>query len=189
VDEQHFRQLLFRSVRTRFLDAIEKEQKRNDIELDAAYAIREAGNEASGEPLSESLPGGAQAEGDLFFGDGGRFLPLVTALFQGDDALRATAVQKPRRRARHYQAMAVVHLGEFFRREIGTSYGEQAQLFRRYIDLLEIPRTLWDPVEDEALNGEGLEGLLGIVNRLCETNIKDRATLSVLRYELNQLAG
>ncbi len=182
-DENHFRQLLFRIVRTRFLDALEREQVRDDIELDTAYAVRESGESA----LGESLLADERAEGDLFFGDSGRFLPLVSAVFQSEDTFKARVSKPPRRRARHYQALILFHLGEFFRREIGSGYGEQATLFRSYVELLEIPRETWNEVEDAALCDESEETLMTTVNRLCETNIKDRNMLSVLRYELNQL--
>jgi DNA-directed RNA polymerase specialized sigma24 family protein len=182
-DENHFRLLLFRIVRTRFLDALEREQTRDDIELDVAYAVRESGESA----LGESLLADERAEGDLFFGESGRFLPLVSAAFQGDEAFKNLSSQPPRRRARQYQALILFHLGEFFRREIGSGYGEQATLFRNYIELLEIPRETWNEVEDAALCDESEVTLIATVNRLCETNIKDRTTLSVLRYELNQL--
>ena len=176
-NEAYFRNLLYRIVRTRFLDTIEKEQNRDEVELDADESVNEALLEKEG------------AEGDLFFGDRGRFLPIIAALFQGEDVLKETVRRLPRRRLKYYRALVLVHLGEFFRREVSSSYGEQARLFRRYVELLEIPRALWEPVEDQALHSEGLEDLLKTANQLCDTNIKDRAMLSVLRYELNQLTG
>ena len=93
-----------------------------------------------------------RAEGNLFFGESGRFLPIVEAVFLGDDALKALASRPPRRRAKQYQAMALIFLAEHFRSEIGTSYGMLAGIFHEYLELLSVPKETWEPVEAVALD-------------------------------------
>ena len=190
VDEEHFRKLLYRIAKTRFLDALEKETNRDEVELDGAYAVREGDLSRGGMGnFGDQLQAQDRAEGNLLFGERGRFLPLVEAAFQGDEALRALASQPPRRRAKQFQALVLFLLAEHFRNEIGTTYGELAILFRECLGLLSIPQETWEPVENIALDeSAGDVELFAIVNRVCETNLKDRATLSVLRYELTQLA-
>lgn len=187
-DDEHFRRLLFRVAQTRFYDAIDREASRDEIDLDVAFAVREGESDGSG-VVRDQLVARERAEGALFFGGGGRALPVVEAVFLGDDALRERAGVRPRRKARHFQSMVLFFLAEHFRDEIGSSYGEAATLFRRYLELLSIPAELWGPMEDVAMRADSTEMLLfEKVNELCGTNLHDRAGLSTLRYELGQLA-
>ena len=186
VDEEHFRRLLFRIAQSRFYDVLDRDRSRDEVDLDASYAVHE------GEPggaLSEQLVARERAEENLFFGEGGRFLPFVEAVFQGDEAMRALAVERPNRRAKQFQAMILFFLAEHFREEIGTSYSEAAEIFRRYLQLLGIPEDLWMPVEGAALDGGGDEALFEAVNQVCGTALWDRQRFSNLRYELMRLVG
>lgn len=187
-DEEHFRRLLFRIAQTRFYDALDREAGRDEIDLDVAFAVREGERDGAG-VVGDQLAARERAEGNLLFGESGRFLPLVEAVFLGDEAFRELASERPRRKAKHFQAMVLFFLAEHFRDEIGSSYGEAANLFRRYLDLLSIPAELWGPMEDVALKEEtGDAPLFEAVNGLCGTNLRDRVILSTLRYELSQLA-
>ena len=158
-DDEHFRRLLFRIAQTRFYDALDREGGRDEIDLDVAFAVREGENDGAG-VVRDQLVARERAEGNLFFGESGRFLPLVEAAFLGDEVLRERAGGKPRRKARHFQAMILFFLAEHFRDEIGSGYGEAAGLFRRYLELLSVPSALWGPMEDAALKDGSDDALL-----------------------------
>jgi hypothetical protein len=175
-DEEHLIRLLKRVAQTRFFDALDKQHGRNEQELDAPLSVRESAEGAM--TLGESLVTTETAEGLLFFGEKGRALPLIQALFESEEAFRMRCVQPPRRRIRQYQAFVLHCLAEYFQREVGTSYGEEAALLRRYIHLLGVTPKQWHPIEDAVLEA---------IQIACGASVKDRATWSVLRYELNQL--
>lgn len=184
-DEFHFERLLRRIAKSRFLDCLDRQTRRNEAELDSPPV----GSVDESDGWYDELKASETAEGDLFFGGEGTLLPLVEALFAGDDVFRYACRRTPRRRPKYYRALVLVSLGDYARNEIGAAQGDAAELLRRYVALLGIAAEDWAAVEAAAYGQENGAALLAAVNARCGTAIADRAVLSVLRYELYRLAG
>lgn len=179
-DPDHLLRLLYRIARNRFLDALHRRRRHPLIELDAPSL--NAMDTGGGPTLGECLVARERAEGDLFLGADTPLLALVAALFESDDAFRQAARRPVRRATRHYRALVLFHLGELLRAE---ACDDGIALVRRYALLLGVPPDLWHPLEAAARTPDS--DLIAAVNRLCGSAIPDRATLSVLRYELGRL--
>ena len=185
--EEHFVRLLRRTIKTRFLDHIDRRRRHNEVELDAPHRTLESDSAAAPATMVDTLIARERADSAALFGADGCLLPLVETVFLGDAALIARCGQKPKRRARHYQALVLFHLSEAAaEQEPDDFYGYE--LLRRYIRLLGVPDALWQPVEASVRRGGSEAERLATVNALCNTRIRDRAALSVLRYELHRLS-
>jgi DNA-directed RNA polymerase specialized sigma24 family protein len=172
---EHLRRLLLRMIKQRFLDILDREEGRDEQGYDEAKA--------------EEITGTVDLAEGLLWLEGGARQELIGALFAGEEAFRRVCPQKPKRRARHYQGYVLYTLARFYQSEV-LSTSEAAALFERYIVLLGVSPDDWKVLESIASQPEAGEAeLLQAVNGLCGTNLTDRGTLSVLRYELGLLAG
>lgn len=177
--DEHLIRLLWRIVHQRFLDSLERARGRGEWELDA--------------PLAELGPGCTWADrvhdsrgpASLLWLEGGKRAELIKALFEGDAAFEEACVGKPRRRARQYRACVLFALAEFYQLE-----EVPCALFERYVSLFGIHTQDWEALRCVVEKPSATEEqLFAIVNERCGTRIKNRMFLSVLRYELNLLAG
>lgn len=182
---QHFQNLLWLILRQRFLDALDRSRCRGDEELDAPYG-------PFAEPLGDQLPSRKGGVGDgILWLEGGHRAELVALLFQDERAFLEACRGRPTRRLRQYRACVLMALAECYQWEVGEGDVEGARaLFARYVQLLGVPLVDWEAVQAVACRpGSGREALLSVVNARCGTRLRGSAVLSVLRYELNQLAG
>jgi hypothetical protein len=187
--EEHLVRLLYRIVRSRFLDLLDRASIRNEVDFDAPV------RSASQWTVGEHVMGLQRTQEGLFLERDGVYLPLIEALFESDDAFRARCRRVPRRLAKHYRALVLFQLAETFRCEValdsgGCLAGAFVDRFRRYVELLGISSADWAAVERVACVVRSDDAaLFQIVNERCQTRLNGRPIISVLRYELNQLAG
>ncbi len=198
-DDSHFVAMLNRAAVSRLLDLLPR-ARREVIAPDAdamegraaAYGVR-----ASRTPEQETV----------LLRDEAR-LDLIASLFEDEAAFRR--VNQQRKNARHprqYQALVLYELGEHYQCETETkdeaaqeNYGVAiAALFMdKWVSALGVPIALWEPVRAvaalppdrnvEPTGGDTLDArLAAAVNVVCQTNVRDRKTLAVYRYEINQL--
>lgn len=185
--EEHLIRFLRRTIKNRFLDHLDRRVRHREVELDAPHRSPESASHAVPVTLIDTLVARERSDGTVLFGADGCLLPLVEAVFAGNAALVARCGQKPKRHARQYQALVLFHLAEL-RSELDPEDFYGAVLLRRYMDLLGVPDALWQPVEASVRRGDGEAERLAAINALCGTRVRDRAALSVLRYELHRLA-
>lgn len=173
---EHLRRLLMRMIKQRFLDTLDRAEGRDEKGYEEAQAEQVAEGESD---LGEGL----------LWLEAGQRQKLIGALFAGEETFKAACSRKPKRRARHYQGYVLFTLAQFYQNEV-LSDRAAAELFERYIALLGVSTSDWATLEAVAeQQGAGEAELMSAVSTLCETNLADRATLSVLRYELGLLAG
>jgi hypothetical protein len=192
-DDLHCGRLLMTAARSCLLDALGQCARENVIELD-----RPLGEEGFSPTRAELLADPrATAEAQLLPGDS-VYLKLVEALFTDEECFNRTYRQHNQRRPRNYQALVLYQIGEHWRDEVGQTLVEdprRAALLRHYVALLGIPAALWACVEKAAMAPEPepqsshAAGLLAAVNAVCGTNLRDQATLKVLRHEMNKFAS
>lgn len=190
-DDAHLLRLLRVALKSRLLDLLEKPGERSSTVIGRGVNIE--GGMAAGMPdlLRESA-------------SEGRYQRLIEALFAGEEAFREVCRHPPRRRARQYRAFVLCLAGAFLRNET-CGGGEHnpvvatVALVRAYMLSVGVPLKIWAPVEAASLAEPSVESvgqseedasdeaILEVVNRVCGTNLRNRATLAVLRYEFNQL--
>ncbi len=172
-DELHFERLLMRVARHCFLDHLERNRR---FPLPIPLPTTQIHDSPTAMGVRNS------AEADLLLGANSEHLRWVERLFRWPDHRWALIEPRPLRRApRVYRALVLFHLGEMVR---GDTSETQSGLVRRFARLLDIPDQLWEPIYDTAVApGTDETTLLAAVNDVCGTQIADRATLSVLRYE------
>jgi len=198
-DDAHFARLLNRAAFSRFLDLLPRANRETAASEADALEGRTSAWGATGARTPESEVITLSDEG---------LCDLIALLFADEEAFQR--INRRRKNARHprqYQAFVLYGLGERYRSETGaeneaTEEGSQlaAWLLDKFADGLGVPLALWEAVRTAAAlpphtgpsgdNGgnDALEaGLAGTVNGLCGTNVRDRKTLAVYRYELNQL--
>jgi len=185
VTVQHFQNLLWLILRQRFLDAVDRARGRDETELDAPQG-------PFGEAMVEQVAQRQRRPGEgILWLEAGHRAELVYALFQDEEAFIALCRGKPSRRLKQYRACVLMALAECYQWEVGEGDVEGAcALFSRYVALLGVPQADWEAVQQVACRpGVERSAVLAVVNARCGTQLRGNAILSVLRYELNQLAG
>ncbi len=182
--DEHFGRLLRTIARSRLLDILDRCPE-DFVELDAPL-------DADGTPLTRAellADPGATPEESLL-PKGGTYLTLVEELFTDEERFRKTYRQKNQRHPRNYKALVLYHLALHWREEVGREGAEDpraAAFIRQLVELLGIPAALWGPVERAAAAPDAV--LLAAVNAVCGTNLREPATLKVLRHEMNRFAA
>jgi len=172
-DEAHFERLLMRVARNCFIDHLERNRR---FPLTVSLPTTQVQDSSAGMTIRNT------AETDLLLGANSEHLRWVERLFRWPDHRWALIEPRPLRRApRAYRALVLFHLGEMVRSDDSES---RLGLVHRFARLLEVPDDLWQPICDAASAPASDDtALLAAVNDVCGTQIADRATLSVLRYE------
>jgi hypothetical protein len=206
LDDEHFERLLLRAARTRLLDVLDQGASRELVELDEAPGGGGAGEGTS--TRAERLRDPGDGPEALLLPRDGRYLKLVEELFADEERFRTTYRQTNPRHPRNYKALVLYQIGAHWREEVGDGVGgagdpAMAGLIRHYVQILGVPAAAWSPIEaaagavapggDGEAGGDPADGLcpvlLAAVNRACGTNLRSRATLAVLRHEMNKFAA
>jgi DNA-directed RNA polymerase specialized sigma24 family protein len=211
-DDTHLLRLIRVAVKSRLLDLLAKPGETQPLDGPSNGGRDSEGD--NGESRWERIPDPDDEEGakkDLGeairwgIGDG-QYLRLIEALFTSEAEFRRVCQKPPRRKARHYQAYVLCQLEVYLRSETQggsdndaavSAVQEAAALMREYVVTLGVPPAWWQAVEDAGGatidSGSEEEGprpeVIAAVNQVCGTNLKDKGTLAVLRYEFNQLLG
>jgi DNA-directed RNA polymerase specialized sigma24 family protein len=186
--------LLYRTAKNLFLDRLDSAATRGELELDAPTLSRST--ESASSSFADYLPS-PKSESELgqglFFAMDSAFLLLVTKIFSGDGVLREYCSEKPRRRAKHYQACILFAVAEHYKNEIiadgdRVTDREVLRLFDRQVALLGISEPDWAAVSEIAGQKDVTdETLLSTINQRLDTAIKGRDALNTLRHELRIL--
>lgn len=189
-DDAHFERLLFRAAQTHLLDALDRPAAREPLaELDAPSARGEP-------PVQRCHPDPAPDE--LLLPKDSRYLRLVEELFDNAERFRRTYRQTNQRHPRNYQALVLYQVAAFWREEAGGGGAVPDASFvravRHWVGLLGIPEATWNLIEQAARRNDSANDglcphLLRAVNASTGANVQSRATLAVLRHEMNRFAA
>lgn len=187
-DAEHFERLLLRAARSRFLDILDACSGRRVEALDEPL-----GEGPSSATRGDRLPDPAATPEEWLLLSDGLYLLLVEELFLDAPGFHRKYHQKDQRHPRQYQAFVLYQIACCFREEAGvgeTADPRMAGCIRRWVHLLGVPEPAWKGIETAAMAPDGGDGpLFAAVNLACGTNLRSRATVSVLRHEMNKFAA